>query len=102
MGPFGMYPSQLRPYLQPFGQETGIPYYQQQQDLAAQSMLLMPTKTLTWGAYDPNNMPQLGLATDNQSGLNDQFNPLMGPAMGGQTEQIWDNLVNGKHQSTLA
>lgn len=104
-----MYPAQIRPYYQPqpFGQESGLPYpqhQQQQQDLNAQGMLMMPNKGPSWMAYDEANnggMNQQGGMTDshNQLGLGLNRN-MMGPLMGGvggeQTQQNWDILVNGE------
>ena len=96
-----MYPAQIRPYSQPnpFDQNYGMPY-PQHQDSAGQTMSMMPNKGPSWMTYDEATAMNGGAVPANQLGLglgvNRNMGSMLGAVGGEETEQLWENLVNGE------
>jgi hypothetical protein len=61
-------------------------------------MLMLPNKGPSWVNYDVENGLNGSGSSNGQIGLglNRNMGPLMGTVGGEQTEQLWENLVNGE------
>lgn len=95
LAPFGIYPAQLRPFEQPFGQDTGVPYWSGGQ---AGYVATTAPKVTSWSApFDQSNGMMISAYTSN-AGLGG--NPIPGStAMGqanGPTQQYWEQMLNGE------
>lgn len=71
-----------------------MPYPQPQDPSTGHNMSMLPNKGPSWMTYDGATAMNGGGVQDNQMGLG--LGPLMGTVGGAQTEQLWENLVNGE------
>lgn len=93
--PFGMYPAQLRPFEQPYGQGTGSPYWPSGQSGFAP--MSAPRDTEWSASYDLSNGPNANVyGAANADLVHNMIGSVAPGQANGPTQQYWELMINGE------